>query len=150
MATIHGLSNTRLHSIWRKMKDRRINPNATNYSNYGSRGIKVCDAWNDDFMNFYEWANENGYENPLSIERINVNGNYEPLNCKWITMNEQSRNKRSTKYAVINGEEKPLIEWAELFGISYKTITTRWYRGVKGSDLVGQSKKEKRRIDEVS
>ncbi|WML26308.1 hypothetical protein [Neobacillus sp. OS1-33] len=78
MATIHGLSNTRLHSIWRKMKDRCNNPRASNYMNYGGRGIMVCDEWNQDFMTFYEWAIGKGYEDHLSIERDNVNGNYEP------------------------------------------------------------------------
>ncbi|WP_462409367.1 hypothetical protein [Neobacillus sp. Marseille-QA0830] len=143
MATLHGLSNTRIHSLWRKIKDRCNNPKASNYKNYGGRGIKMCEAWGNDFLSFYKWAIENGYEDHLSIERIDVNGNYEPLNCKWITMNEQCRNKRSTKYAVINGEKKPLIEWAELYGISYKTITTRWYRGLRGCALIEPLRKVK-------
>jgi hypothetical protein len=136
LATIHGLSKTRLHSLWRRMKDRCNNPRASNYFNYGGRGIAVGDEWNHDFMAFFNWANENGYEDHLSIERINVNGNYERTNCKWIHKSAQSRNKRSTVYARINGEEKPLIEWAELNGIPYKTIHSRWYRGWRGYDLI--------------
>ncbi|WP_066307805.1 hypothetical protein [Bacillus sp. FJAT-29814] len=118
------------------MKDRCNNPNASNYTNYGGRGITVCEQWNNDFMSFFNWANNNGYEEQLTIERMDVNGNYEPLNCKWIDMRAQSRNKQSTVYAEINGIQKPLIEWAEQSGISYKTITTRWYRGWRGHDLI--------------
>jgi hypothetical protein len=127
------------------MKDRCNNPNASNYANYGGRGIKLCDVRNNGFMSFYEWANQNGYDDHLSIERIDVNENYEPSNCKWITMNEQCRNKRSTKYAVIDGEEKPLIEWAELYDIRYKTVITRWYRGLRGKELIEPLRKEKKK-----
>lgn len=136
MATTHGLSKSRLHSIWRKMKDRCNNPRASNFYNYGGRGIKICDEWYNDFMVFHSWANNNGYEDDLSIERNDVNGNYEPSNCKWINKSAQSRNKRSTIYAEINGVKKPLIEWAEQFGIPYKTIHSRWYRGWKELDLI--------------
>jgi hypothetical protein len=145
MATIHGLSKTRIHSIWRKMRDRCNNPNASNYSNYGGRGIIVSNSWNNNFMSFYEWAMSNGYDDHLSIERVDVNGNYEPTNCKWITMSEQSRNRRSTKYVVINETEKPLTEWAELYDLSYKTITTRWYRGIRGPELIAPLKKVMKR-----
>lgn len=106
----------------------------------------ICDEWNNGFIAFYHWAIENGYEDHLSIERVNVSGNYEPSNCKWITMKEQGRNKRSTIHAEIDEEEKPLIEWAELNGISYKTITTRWYRGLRGKELIAPSKKAKHDI----
>lgn len=72
----HGLSHTRLHSLWRKVKDRCANPNASNYHNYGGRGITLCVEWKEDFLTFYEWAMNNGYKEGLSLERINVNGNY--------------------------------------------------------------------------
>jgi hypothetical protein len=141
MATIHGLSKTRLHSLWRKMKDRCNNPMASNYRNYGGRGIKVCPEWNNNFMSFYRWANENSYDECLSIERIDVNGGYNPSNCKWINKKEQCRNKRNTKYAIINGINRPIIEWAELYGIPYKTITSRWYRGWRGQNLIMPTRK---------
>lgn len=141
MAIKHGMSKTRIHSIWRKMRDRCNNPHASNYLNYGGRGISVCKEWDDNFMSFYKWALANEYNDHLSIERIDVNGNYEPTNCKWITLSEQGRNKRSTKYAVINGVKKPLIEWAELHDLSYKTISTRWSRGVRGNELIGPLRK---------
>ncbi|MBV7505644.1 hypothetical protein KW850_10290 [Bacillus sp. sid0103] len=140
----HGLSKTRIHGLWRKVIDRCTNPNASNYHNYGGRGISICHEWRTDFMNFYSWAIDNGYQEGLSLERIDVNGNYEPSNCKWIELREQCRNKRDTKYAELNGVTKPLIEWAEIYGIPYKTIITRWYRGWRGTELVQPSKKQRR------
>ncbi|WP_052353873.1 hypothetical protein [Neobacillus jeddahensis] len=144
MATLHGLSNTRLHSLWRKMKDRCNNQRASNYCNYGGRGITICNSWNEDFMSFYQWAIANDYNDRLSIERVSVNGNYEPSNCKWIKPREQSRNKRDTQYTEINGVTKTLIEWAEIYDIPYKTIMTRWYRGWRGIALVQPSKKPRK------
>ena len=89
----HGKSNTRLYSIWRSMKKRCYNPKHKNYDRYGGRGIIVCDEWLYDFSAFYEWAVTHGYKDYLTIDRINNNGIYEPLNCRWITIQEQQRNK---------------------------------------------------------
>lgn len=91
----HGCRYTRLYSIWRGLRQRCSNPNSKGYSNYGGRGITVCQEWND-FTVFQKWAHENGYTNSMTIERNDVNGNYEPSNCKWIAHNEQSQNKRDT------------------------------------------------------
>lgn len=93
----HGLSGDRIHQIWKGMKKRCYNEKSNNYKNYGARGIKVCDSWKNDFMSFYKWSMENGYNDELSIERIDVNGHYEPSNCKWITNNEQKYNTRKQK-----------------------------------------------------
>ncbi|WP_445486433.1 hypothetical protein [Niallia sp. 03133] len=136
----HGLSKTRIHALWRKVRDRCNNPNASNYQNYGGRAISICDEWNGDFLCFYSWAMSHGYQEGLSLERIDVNGNYEPANCKWIEPREQSRNKRDTIYADINGVTKPLIEWSEIYEVPYKTIMTRWYRGWRGTNLIKPSK----------
>ena len=93
----HGLSKTRLYRIWNAMKNRCNNPNNYGYKNYGGRGIKVCDEWNKDFLEFYNWAINNGYKENLSIDRINNNGNYEPNNCRWATSKEQMANRRNFK-----------------------------------------------------
>lgn len=143
MAFIHGQSSTRLHGIWRKMKDRCTNSNNPRYHCYGGRGIQVCDEWTEEFMSFCEWALANGYEEHLTIDRINVNGNYCPVNCQWATEEEQRLNKQNTLYGVIHGEEKPLRIWAEIYQIPYKTITTRYYRGKRGEELVHPKRKKR-------
>ena len=94
----HGMCGTRIHRIWKAMRNRCNNPNTPDYKYWGARGIKVCDEWND-FQKFYDWAMTNGYSDTLTIDRINVNGNYEPTNCRWITNAEQQRNKRNNKGA---------------------------------------------------
>lgn len=123
--TTHNLSNTRIYKIWVGMKRRCYGKNTVSYKNYGARGITVCQEWLDDFMNFYIWTINNGYQDDLSLDRINVNGNYEPSNCRWTTMQEQSRNKRNNHYITINGETRCLKEWSEIY---HRNIITIWYR----------------------
>lgn len=94
MKNSHGKSNTRLYSIWNHMKQRCYNKNKDSYINYGARGITVCDDWKDDFTAFESWAISNGYQDTLTIDRINSNGNYEPSNCRWTTADVQSANTR--------------------------------------------------------
>ena len=124
----HGESRTRLYSIHAQMIDRCTKPRKPEYKYYGGRGIKVCDEWLD-WETFKKWAMENGYRDDLSIDRIDVNGNYEPSNCRWATRSEQMRNTRKTKYFVFEGIKKPLIEWCEQFGLKYGTVLTRIERG---------------------
>ena len=92
----HGLSNTRLYNIWRKLKDRVSNIKNKDYQNYGGRGISICEEWLD-VQNFYDWAMSNGYSDGLSLDRIDNDGNYEPSNCRWTTRTIQSRNQRMQK-----------------------------------------------------
>lgn len=96
----HGLKNTKLYDVWEGMKQRCSNPKHTGYKYYGARGIKVCKEWKDNFKIFYEWATNNGYKQGLSIDRIDVNGDYTPSNCRWVTMAEQNKNKRKNKIRV--------------------------------------------------
>lgn len=93
---IHGDSHTRLHNIWTGMLNRCRNPKVKRYECYGGRGITVCDEWHN-YLSFKKWALSNGYAPELSIDRINVDGNYEPSNCRWITMREQAANRRPRK-----------------------------------------------------
>lgn len=105
----HGMSNTRLYRIWCGMKKRCYNPKHKNYNSYGGRGISVCDEWLNNFSLFCEWAMEHGYTDILTIDRIDVNGNYEPCNCRWVTWAEQARNKRNTKEADHERKDQSII-----------------------------------------
>ena len=91
----HGMSRSRIYRIWVGIKSRCNNEKHYWYSYYGGRGIQVCDEWKNDFISFYNWAINNGYQDNLSIDRINNNGNYEPTNCRWTTSKEQLENRRN-------------------------------------------------------
>lgn len=97
------------------------------YYNYGQRGIGVCDEWKDDFMAFHNWAMSNDYDDTLTLDRINNNGNYEPSNCRWVTNLEQQRNKRDNKKVTFNGITYNLSEWAEILNINYRGLWWRIY-----------------------
>lgn len=111
------------------MKGRCYNRNRKkDYEEYGARGIIICDEWlnkENGFINFYNWSINNGYDDNLSIDRINVNGNYEPLNCRWATDKIQANNKTTTIYIEYNGENKPLSYWSEKYNIPYDALNNR-------------------------
>lgn len=94
----HGMSKTTIYKRWASMKQRCNNVNSIGYKNYGGRGIKVCSDWNDSFLNFYEWAINNGFKKELEIDRINNDGNYEPLNCQFITKKENMSSAKKRQY----------------------------------------------------
>lgn len=110
---LHGDSHTRLYGIYSHIKDRCYNKNHIHYKNYGGRGIIMCNEWKKDYLIFKKWALENGYSDSLSIDRIDVNGNYEPANCRWATVEEQSNNKRTSCYLQYNGEIKTIAQWSK-------------------------------------
>ncbi|WP_404407675.1 hypothetical protein [Jeotgalibacillus malaysiensis] len=131
--TKHGLSGgeknaTRLYRIWLHMRGRCLSIKNLDYKHYGARGISICKEWND-YKSFYDWSMESGYQENLTIERINNDGNYEPSNCRWATRKEQARNTRMTIYVEYEGETKTLWEWAEVLKINYQTLKMRLHRG---------------------
>lgn len=145
----HGGTNTRLYRIWSNMKMRCHNPKNDNFPNYGGRGIKVCNEWRHDFKAFQAWAISHGYRDDLSIDRIDVNGNYCPENCRWATSREQAINKRPFKRKQhpqyypkyeIGGELKTSREWASVAGITQSTFLNRWESGDRGIDLLRPTK----------
>lgn len=125
----HGKSNSRIYRIWRNMKSRCYCKKNAIYKYYGERGITVCDEWVDDFKSFYYWAMQNGYADELSIDRKDVNGNYEPNNCRWATKKEQANNTRNNRIITYKGVTLTLSQWSEKTGINSKTIQTRLNNG---------------------
>lgn len=124
--TKHGYYGTNIYRVWIRMNSRCNNPNDKAYSWYGERGIKVCDRWSD----FALWMEDMG-ERPTpkhTLERIDVNGNYEPSNCKWATMKEQGNNRRDNIVIRFNGETKTQMQWAEQLGISHSALSKRLKR----------------------
>ena len=125
----HGCSHrTRLYSIWATMIQRCSDIKCNAYKDYGLRGISVCNKWKN-FVNFQEWALNNGYHNDLSIDRIDNNGNYEPNNCRWCDRITQANNKRNNHYIIYNGETKTIAQWALLVGLKHSTLQVRLKRG---------------------
>lgn len=121
----HNLSKTRLYGIWNAIKRRCNEKQYRAYVHYGGRGIRVCEEWENDFKSFYNWAMNNGYNDKLTIDRINVNGNYEPNNCRWATRKEQANNTRSNINIKYKGQIKTLKEWCNLLSLKYPTILYR-------------------------
>lgn len=127
-----SVSKDRLHHIWYGMIDRCYNSKNEHFCYYGQRGICVFNKWKDDFRIFRQWALNNGYEDNLSIERIDVNGNYCPENCTWITMENQLKNKQNTLKVIYNGSKTRLKDIANIENISYKDL---WANYKKYQDI---------------
>ena len=124
----HGMEKSRLYHIWQGIKRRCLNKNEDKYAQYGGRGIKICDEWKNNSSNFIKWALNNGYEDNLTIDRIDVDGNYEPSNCRWVTMKEQSINRRNTVKITYNNQTFSLVEWCNFLNLDYRKIYLRIYR----------------------
>lgn len=129
----HGMRNSRLYDIHANMKSRCYNKNNPRYASYGGRGISICDEWlnpNSGFENFHNWAMANGYSDELTIDRMNVNGDYCPDNCRWSDQETQKNNQRKTVWVEIKGIKKSLKQWTNFMGWSYGKYSARHKRGV--------------------
>lgn len=126
--TTHGLSRTKIYKIWYGMKTRCYNKNFKKFNNWGGRGIIVCNEWKNSFLIFNEWALKNGYKEGLSIDRINNNGNYEPTNCRFITIADQQKNKRPKKSGLRR------VDSGSFVGVTFDKSRKKWrgQRIVKG------------------
>ena len=124
----HGLYGSRLYDTYHNMIRRCYNSKDHAYIRYGERGIRVCDEWKNDIRCFYDWAINNGYNNKLTIDRIDNNGNYEPSNCRWVTYKQQAnntRNKLGKRFLTLNNETHSVKEWCEILNINYSTLSCR-------------------------
>ena len=129
----HGMSGSRLYKIYRGMKQRCNNPNEPAFSNYGGKGVTICQEWDNDFVPFMEWALANGYEEDLTIDRVDSSGNYEPGNCRWLTRAENTRrarlgkkgSKRKSKFYEYKGRTQTLEEWSEELELPYGALYMR-------------------------
>ena len=139
----HGYSHTNIYGILQGMKDRCYNKNSHAYHLYGGRGIKVCDEWLKSSEAFIKWSYENGYvdgkpRSEQSIDRIDVNGDYCPENCRWVDKDVQNYNKRCTRKVVINGQEKTLLDLHNEYGISIAVLRSRYQRYIKGKCTIDE------------
>ena len=127
--TKHGMCRTRLYHIWNGMKQRCQNPKTISYRYYGGKGITVCKEWDNSFKAFYDWAIANKYSDGLTIDRIDINGNYEPSNCQWATNKEQQNKTSYNKIYTYKGKTQTITQWAESTGISRNMLYKRLMRG---------------------
>lgn len=118
----HNHSNTKLYRVYYSIKERCYNPKCKEYHNYGERGIKLCDLWISNFEEFYNWSITHGYEDGLQIDRIDNNSDYSPDNCRWVTPEVNSNNKRTCVYIEYNGEKLTINQWAKRLNINKNTF----------------------------
>ena len=109
---------------------------SSDYINYGARGITVCNDWSE-YLSFYNWAVSNGYSENLTIDRINNDGNYEPCNCRWVTLSQQNRNYRKNIFYSYGGETKCLKDWSNELGLKYNTVYMKIKRGKSIQEALG-------------
>lgn len=142
-AGTHRMSGTRIHNIWKSMKERCYNPNHDQYKDYGGRGIIICDEWKNNFLNFYNWGVNNGYQDDLTIDRINNDGIYEPNNCRWSTRKEQGNNQRTNHLLTYNNKTQTMSQWADEVRLNPSTLQTRISRGWSVPDALFRPVKNK-------
>ena len=115
----------RLYNIYQGMTKRCYYPDNQNYKYYGGKGIVICNEWKSNFSAFKKWALENGYQDNLTIDRINTNGNYEPSNCRWVSMKEQCNNRTSNHLITYKGKTQNLKQWCIELNLNYGIMESR-------------------------
>lgn len=121
-----NIQKDRLYPQYHSMKNRCTNPHCKDYHNYGGRGIKICDEWATTSKNYIKWAYANGWKPGLQLDRIDVNGDYCPENCRFVTPTENGQNRRNNIYLTVNGKTKAVSYWAYKLGVDRHTIYF-WY-----------------------
>ena len=127
----HGKSRTKAHNEWVGIKQRCLNTRCFDYKDYGGRGITVCDRWRDSFVSFYEDVSKLPHfgENGYSLDRIDTNGNYEPNNVRWASLQTQNNNKRNNRLLTYDGRTQTVAQWAREMNIPYSRLISRIYIG---------------------
>lgn len=127
---IHKMKGTRLYSIWQNMKSRCRAKSGRNFTFYTSKGIVVCNEWANDFVAFSKWAEDHGYEDSLTIDRIDGNLGYFPENCRWVTPKQQQNNMSSNRVITIDGVSHTMSEWSDISGVNayniYNRLKMKW------------------------
>jgi hypothetical protein len=130
----HGMSNTSTHNVWTNMKERCLNPNHKSFNRYGGRGITICQRWLDSFQNFLD--DMGTMPIGMSLDRKDVNGNYEPGNCRWATSEEQANNKANNRVLEFKGKKQTIAQWAREVGMSREALRHRLNAGWSSEDAL--------------
>jgi hypothetical protein len=134
-ARTHGKSGKKIYAVWYNMITRCEYPKCKSFKDYGGRGIKVCTEWHSS-DSFFLWAENNGYQENLELDRKDVNGDYCPENCRFITKKENANNKRNNHYITVQGEIHTLSTWAKIQGCNPSTISERIKRGMVPEEAI--------------
>ena len=146
----HKMTGSRIYSIWQAMKSRCYYDKNKRFKYYGGRGITVCDEWKNSFISFYEWSMKNGYDEnaergQCTIDRIDVNGNYEPNNCRWATIKQQANNTRRNHFIEYNGKTQTVSQWANELGVEPDSIFNRLQKGFTEEEALTLKFNERRK-----
>lgn len=145
--SVHGQWNKPIYGVWRDMIQRCTNPNIKNFHLYGGRGIKVCKGWMEA-KSFIDWAFANGYDSGLTIDRIDVNGDYSPENCRWVSVKVQQNNKRTNVVIEYKGVRRNLRQWSKITGTNHETLRRRLKEGWSVERaLFGENQRGKKYVD---
>lgn len=146
----HKMTGSRLYKVWHAMKSRCYYEKSEMFKHYGGRGIMVCDEWKNSFISFYDWSIKNGYDEnaergQCTIDRIDVNGNYEPNNCRWATIKQQANNTRRNPLIKYNGKTQTVSQWANELGVEPDSIFNRLQKGFTEEEALTLKFNERRK-----
>lgn len=141
----HGMTGTKIRGVWKAMKERCTLKSCKAYHNYGGRGITVCDEWSGEngFQNFFNWSMASGYKEGLTLDRIDVNGNYEPSNCRWVDRVTQANNTRKNRLITYNGLRMTMAQWERHLNLNKGIIRNRLRRGWTDEEAIEGKRKPK-------
>ena len=139
----------RLYRVLQDMKSRCYNPKNRNFKNYGGKGIKICEQWLNNYLEFEKWAFANGYDEnaergKCTIDRIDNKKDYCPENCRWVDMKTQHRNKVQNVYVTANGETLTLMDWSKKLGVRFGFLQQRKARGWSDNDIINVPNKKRK------